>query len=455
MIKLIIESKALLSEVKLEDALLRLDSKKFKKAYPEITPLKSSATKKYINSAIPSDIEEKYKGVLANWMISYLIKNKPKLTDLHDIFDPEFTNSAELFFQIKQQNLQRFLAKKSLSQIDSPEELIFTVAEAKPEYDKHIADKIENSRKGEGQNLIYEDDKWKVYIPETKGAACALGKGTDWCTAAPGLDYYEDYHKPDDPLIIFISKKDPSEKYQFHYGRKHFMDKDDAPIKKDKVFYDLNEIVKSLKDVMPDRVKQGAARFDYRILDNGGYYIKNPGYYKYYDKKGQLHREDGPAVKWAGFLTEWRRHGKRHREDGPAVKYDNGNEEWYINGKRHREDGPAIEFANGDKAWYQNDKLHREDGPAFESENGDKSWWLNDKRHREDGPAIDSANGDKQWFLNGKRHREDGPAIESAYGTKVWYLNDKKLSHSEWKQEVAKLKPNEARTLKEHFQRYL
>ena len=200
--------------------------------------------------------EEKYKGVLANWMISYLIKNKPELMDYPDIFDPEFTNSAELFFQIKQQNLQRFLTKKSLTQIDSPEELIFIVAEAKPEYDKHIADKIENSRKGEGQNLIYEDDKWKVYIPETKGAACALGKGTDWCTAAPGLDYYEEYHKPDDPLIIFISKQDPNEKYQFHYGKKHFMDKDDNPVE-DKVFYELNEIVKSLKDIMPDRVKAG------------------------------------------------------------------------------------------------------------------------------------------------------------------------------------------------------
>ena len=72
-------------------------------------------------------------------------------------------------------------------------------------------------------------------------------------------------------------------------------------------------------------------------------------------------------------------------------------------------------------------------------DNGDKHWHLNGKFHREDGPAIEMANGNKCWYLNGKRHREDGPAIEWASGSKHWYLNDKYLSHSEWKEEVAKL----------------
>ena len=111
--------------------------------------------------------------------------------------------------------------------------------------------------------------------------------------------------------------------------------------------------------------------------------------------------------------------------------------------------------ANGTKKWFLNDKLHREDGPAIEWANGYKYWYLNGKRHREDGPAIEKANGDKEWWLNDKLHREDGPAIEWANGTKYWYLNGKELSHYEWKKEVAKLKSNEASTLKEYFQRYL
>jgi hypothetical protein len=30
---------------------------------------------------------------------------------------------------------------------------------------------------------------------------------------------------------------------------------------------------------------------------------------------------------------------------------------WYINGKLHREDGPAVKYASGDKEWYINVKL--------------------------------------------------------------------------------------------------
>jgi hypothetical protein len=55
----------------------------------------------------------------------------------------------------------------------------------------------------EEQLLVYEDGNWQVYFPQTKGAACSLGKGTDWCTAAPGLNYYEEYSKSGQ-LIIFI-----------------------------------------------------------------------------------------------------------------------------------------------------------------------------------------------------------------------------------------------------------
>ena len=70
---------------------------------------------------------------------------------------------------------------------------------------------------------------------------------------------------------------------------------------------------------------------------------------------------------------------------------------------------------------------------------GRKHWYLNGKLHREDGPAIEEASGHKEWFLNGKQHREDGAAVEYANGDKEWYLNGEKLSHSEWKEEVAKL----------------
>ena len=83
-------------------------------------------------------------------------------------------------------------------------------------------------------------------------------------------------------------------------------------------------------------------------------------------------------VKVYGDKTEWRnKKGQLHREDGPAREWANGDKSWWLKGQLHREDGPAIEYANGDKEWYLNGQLHRVDGPACEYANGDKQWWIN------------------------------------------------------------------------------
>jgi len=82
---------------------------------------------------------------------------------------------------------------------------------------------------------------------------------------------------------------------------------------------------------------------------------------------------------------------------------DEGNVFYYNEkGELHREGGPAIEYANGDKEWYENGKRHREGGPAIEYADGSKEWWVNDKAHRLDGPAVEMANGAKQWYVNNK-----------------------------------------------------
>jgi len=56
-----------------------------------------------------------------------------------------------------------------------------------------------------------------------------------------------------------------------------------------------------------------------------------------------------------------------------------GNKTWKNKkGLLHRLDGPAVEQEDGTKAWFQNGKLHREDGPAAIHFYGTKEWWLND-----------------------------------------------------------------------------
>lgn len=52
------------------------------------------------------------------------------------------------------------------------------------------------------------------------------------------------------------------------------------------------------------------------------------------NKKGVLHRTDGPAAENTDGSKEWRLNGQYHRIDGPAIEWADGSKEWWINGKR-------------------------------------------------------------------------------------------------------------------------
>jgi hypothetical protein len=70
-----------------------------------------------------------------------------------------------------------------------------------------------------------------------------------------------------------------------------------------------------------------------------------------------------------------------------------GTKRWYNEkGEPHREDGPAVELVCGDKYWLRNGELHREDGPAVCRADGVKEWWF-------DGQFLDE---EEFLFLQGK-----------------------------------------------------
>jgi hypothetical protein len=58
---------------------------------------------------------------------------------------------------------------------------------------------------------------------------------------------------------------------------------------------------------------------------------------EYYNKQGQIHREDGPAIIFHKGGTMWLINGKYHREDGPAVVYSHGGVSFYLNNIRYLE----------------------------------------------------------------------------------------------------------------------
>jgi hypothetical protein len=227
--------KFLLLELSLEDVVKLLDNEKFKRIFTDTEHL---AIKDIMMNIIPNDIHEKDKANALNWLRSSIIKdvqNKNYIVGSGGAIPlsggpQRLRKYLELFYQIKQQNLAgKILKQKAIEGYSTFKEFVEDLTEAEGPYREYNAQKTEKSTKGEGQLLVHEDDNWLVYFPRTKGAACSLGKGTDWCTAAPGLDYYSEYAK-EGQLIIFISKKDPTVKYQLHYASKQYMDKNDNHI---------------------------------------------------------------------------------------------------------------------------------------------------------------------------------------------------------------------------------
>lgn len=63
-----------------------------------------------------------------------------------------------------------------------------------------------------------ENEHWTVVQPKTKEAACAVGKGTSWCTASAGAHNMFERYNEDGPLYALIPKNPVrrGERYQMH-----------------------------------------------------------------------------------------------------------------------------------------------------------------------------------------------------------------------------------------------
>jgi hypothetical protein len=74
----------------------------------------------------------------------------------------------------------------------------------------------------------------------------------------------------------------------------------------------------------------------------------------------------------------WYIKGNVHRENGPAVEYAYGNREWWVHGKRHRTDGPAVEYVDGWKEWWIKDLQFRseESHRSLVNETKDMVWQI-------------------------------------------------------------------------------
>jgi len=124
--------------------------------------------------------------------------------------------------------------QKDIFSIKSFADLAVAADRAKNKYDAAQADKEYLDADNPGAVEVFRDDnKWRIYALHNKGAACKFGKGTEWCTAAPGQNYFEEYYEPDDPLFYFEDKENLggfNGRWQIHFGSEQFMDERDREI---------------------------------------------------------------------------------------------------------------------------------------------------------------------------------------------------------------------------------
>ena len=254
--KLLIENwRKLLNEISFEDAKKRLETKALTKwikgmafdeetktmtLNPEQVEKAKKALAEVVLQFVPQDITDNQQGTSLEWIISVGI-NDP-------LMKPRFYNeaistvapgnhsirSALLDVNIKRGDLERYWQthdysdQKDIFSIETWGALSWAADKAKTKYDDAIADK-EYLDADKGIEVFRDDEKWRIYALHNKGAACKFGKGTEWCTAAPGLNYFEDYYDKEDPLFYFEDKEN-GKRFQFHFGSDQFMDEKDREV---------------------------------------------------------------------------------------------------------------------------------------------------------------------------------------------------------------------------------
>lgn len=154
------------------------------------------------------------------WIIKQLKNRLIRMEDLSRV-----TNLLTSFEQLKPRmpQEQRDIGKFTIHQLHDIIQGILN-----PDFDKEQHKKLDieglNSNEYE---LLYDGPLGTLVSPKTEHAACILGKGTQWCTAATQSNNAFDYYAREGKLFIW---KDKTRKYQLHFETIQFMDMHDRTI---------------------------------------------------------------------------------------------------------------------------------------------------------------------------------------------------------------------------------
>ena len=181
------------------------------------------------------------KGNYADWIIKLYANNNLKEDDFYEV--TQYLSD----FNKKKSNF----VNKDINQFKTLPDLARALEEIGLTHRQEVRGRQKARRYadlGKDAELVYEDDKFEVWIPKTYPASCKLGLGTSWCTASTESDRPFQRHTKEGPLFIFISKKDPKEKYQFHFESKQFKDRYNEEIDWDD--WDIHYLEKIFKQIL-------------------------------------------------------------------------------------------------------------------------------------------------------------------------------------------------------------
>lgn len=164
-------------------------------------------------------------GKYGKWLLGLYKKDNPLNSNVNI---PEMLSQYDSLVKDRAKQIEKDTGKfKSISEMQNA---IENVGEAE------LSDrqKLRQKQANKDYDLVYQNDDWAIFVPNTWEADVNLGKGTSWCTADSreehGKKFYDQYLQQGGKYYVIINKKDKSDKYQFHFESNQFMDKNDNKI---------------------------------------------------------------------------------------------------------------------------------------------------------------------------------------------------------------------------------
>ena len=136
--------------------------------------------------------------------------------------------------------------EEGLRQFAPTEDTVLSKSKEPMTYVENLGEEVDSDLANDF-DIVYEDDKWLIAVPNTYEAECKLGENMRWCTAneyGNGKSYYDNYLEKGGKYYVNFDKTRPESRngkdypytrYQFHFESKQFMDKNDNPVSLDDI----------------------------------------------------------------------------------------------------------------------------------------------------------------------------------------------------------------------------